>query len=106
MHQALERPDAPPGLIVGLAIVESLCSQTMNGSSEEAADLSTEVCTNPKVANAVLAAAIGVLCHCEKGLSQAAEHMAHMTTDDPETVQKIRQYVADDLGLPVEDLQT
>lgn len=102
MHEQLQRPGAPAGLIVGLAIVEDLCDATLNHSHEDAADIATEVCQKPAVANAVLAAAIGVLCSCEKSLSQAAEHMEQINTNDPETAEKIRQYV----GAPVEDAQT
>lgn len=105
-HDMFSRPDAPPSLKVGLVMLDELITLTMEHHPELAGKLAETIVTKRNICHSVIAAAVAVLAQAEISLRESAKTIETMIGDDPETLDKIKQTIATQYGIPVEDVKT
>lgn len=105
IRKMAQHPDAPPMAILGVELIEQLITLTLEHKPLESAELSTSICNNPKIANAVLAMAIGALCHIEQSLQSASQTLDSLEADSPEAVAAIKVQVGRQFGINPEDVE-
>lgn len=105
MREKAHGPDAPKFAAMGLDMVEELVTKLIEGDPVGAFMLANDICKRPTVADAVIAMAVGTLAQVEITLRESAQTISDMLDADPETLDKIKERIAAQYGIPVEDVQ-
>lgn len=105
LRRAVETSASPPkGALEGIETLELLITAMLANEPMVAMMVTKDVVRDPKAAEAVIAMAVGALASVEKSFQSAAKTLSGLESDSPEAVRAIATQLAEQFGVPVEDI--